>query len=85
MEIDLNGKTKSDEEVYIELKTGKRKTGIPNIQKFIKLKTKLNEENRNTVFIFFAMEGFTKGAEEALTANGIFYGDKVKFPIIQAK
>ncbi len=82
MEIDIYGKTETGKEVIIELKTWKRKTGIKNVQKYIKLKKKLEEESRNIIFIFFAMEGFSKDAEKALDETGIFYGDKIKYPII---
>ena len=79
MEIDIYGKTEAGEEVIIELKSWKRKTGIKNVQKYIKLKKKLEEDNRNVIFIFFAMEGFSKDAETALDETGIYYGDKTKY------
>ncbi len=81
IEIDIYGKTETGEELIIESKTWKRKTGIKNVAKYIKLKKKLEEENRNVIFIFFATEGFSKDAEKALNETGIFYGDKVKYPI----
>ena len=79
MEIDIYGKSETGEEIIIELKTWKRKTGIKNVEKHIKLKKKLEEENRNVIFIFFAMEGFSKDAEKSLMETGIFYGDKIKY------
>ena len=83
IEIDIYGKIETGEEIIIELKTWKRKTGIKNVTKYIKFKKKLIEEKRSVIFIFFAMEGFTKDAEQALEKNGIFYGDKIKYPVMQ--
>ena len=82
MEIDLYGKTEDGEEILIELKRWNRKTGVKNIEKFIRLKNKYDDENKPSVYIFFAMEGFTKDAEKKLGDNGIFFGDTVKYPVI---
>jgi hypothetical protein len=82
MEIDVYGKTEDKTAVFIEIKSGKRKTGIKNINKTIRLKNKYNEESKPAIFIFFSVDGFTKDAENTLTENGIFYGDKVKYPVV---
>jgi hypothetical protein len=55
---------------------------VKNIEKFIRLKNKYDDENKPSVYIFFAMEGFTKDAEKKLGDNGIFFGDTVKYPVI---
>ncbi len=77
------GREEVKNRIYI-IKTWKRKTGIKNIEKYIRLKNRYEKENIKTIVIIFAMEGFTKEAEKALNQNSIFYGDKIKYPVFQS-
>ncbi len=83
MEIDVYGINETGEEVFMELKTMKRRTGVKNIEKYIRLKKKLEKNKRPAIFIFFATAGFTKKAELLLIQNSIFYGDATKYPVMK--
>jgi hypothetical protein len=82
IEIDIYGKTEEGQEILIELKSGDRRTGKNNVGKFIRLKQKYDQENRKAIFLFFSVEGFTPEAEKTMVEHGIFYGDKVKYPVV---
>jgi hypothetical protein len=82
MEIDIYGKTEEGEELLIDLKSGDRRTGKNNVGKFVRLKQKFDQENRKAIFLFFSVEGFTPEAEKTLAEHGVFYGDKVKYPVV---
>lgn len=82
MEIDIYGKSETGEEVFIEIKLQGRKSGVKNIEKFLRLKSKFDNDNRNFLFIFFSVEGFTSEAQKRSEENGIYYGDIIKYPVI---
>ena len=82
VEIDIYGKTGEGEEMLIELKSGDKKVGKNNVGKFIRLKQKYDQENREAIFLFFSIKGFTPEAGKMLNEHGIFYGDEVKYPVV---
>ena len=82
IEIDLYGKTDDKTEVFIEIKSWKRKTGKNNIEKYIKLKQQIENKKANAIILIYAIHGFTNDALEALTQNGIYYGDNQHYQLL---
>lgn len=82
MEIDLYGKTDDGTEIFIEIKSWKRKTGKKNIGKYIKIKQQLENKKSKVIILIYAIHGFTNDAKKTLTENGIYYGDNKHFKLL---
>jgi hypothetical protein len=81
MEIDIYGHLESGEEIFIEVKSGQRKTGAREIEKYIRFKKNLEQQTvaRPAVILIYSLAGFTESAVKKLAQSSIYYGDEDKF------
>ena len=81
MEIDVYGIDENNKEIFVEVKSSNKKTGIASIGKYIKLKEKLETQKKDFLIIIYSLSGFTENAIKALSENNIYFGDETKYMI----
>jgi len=83
MEIDIYAQLENGKEIYLEIKGGKRKTGLKEIEKYIRFKNNLEEQSPGkAIILIYSLTGFTQNAIKKLAANSIFYSDENKSQLV---
>jgi len=83
MEIDIYAQLENGKEIYLEIKGGKRKTGLKEIEKYIRFKNSLEQgAPGKSIILIYSLAGFTQNAMAKLEANAIFYGDENKSRLV---
>jgi len=83
MEIDIYAHLKNGQDIYIEVKGGKGKTGLKEVEKYIRFKNSLDEQSPGkAIILIYSLAGFTQNAISKLAANTIFYGDENKSRLV---
>ena len=83
MEIDIYAQLENGKEIYLEIKGGKRKTGLKEIEKYIRFKNTLEAQSLGkAIILIYSLAGFTQNAIEKLETNSIFYGDENKSRLV---
>ena len=82
-EIDVYAKsTQNGQDLHIEVKNWQQAIGKNEIEKFVQLVQELRGmEDRQGYYIYYALNGFTKEAEELLSENNIMYSCNNKWEL----